>query len=762
MIEPITAAKPSWIRRFIFSTDHKTIAKQYLAVGLIFMAVGGLMAFIIRWQLAHPWQPVPVIGPWIFPESGGAVMPEIYTKLFTAHGGIMVFFAITPIILGALGNFTIPLEVGARDMAFPRLNMYSFWALCLGSVLVVASLFVPGGTADTGWTLYPPLSASIKMSPNWGLDLFILGLALDAVSILMGGINYISTILKCRAKGLCLKDVPLTGWGLFFSSVLNTLWLPVIAVALFMVLLDRRFGTAFFIAGPLAPHGGGQALLFQHLFWGFGHPEVYILIFPVWGLVGDLLSIFSRKPAFGYKATVLSMLVITMVSGVVWGHHMFTTGMNPLLGKMFMFLTISVSVPTAVFFFNWLATLWRGSIRFTLPMHHALGIIFVFGIGGLTGLFHAMQAFDVYIHDTYFVVGHFHFTLAASVLLGVFAFISFWFPKMFGRLMNETLGKIHFWLSFVSLNVLFTLMMVAGLHGHLRRLADPTEYEFLKPIQYLNEIMGPVAMVLIFSQSLFFFNILWSIFFGKKAGSNPWQAAGIAWAAASPPPHGNFESPPLIYGGPHEYGVKNPGGTDFYPQNEPCGRKLPVGDFSEWISLTKLGMWVFLVSEIMLFGSFIGAYIVLRMGSEGWPNPAHVLSTGLLGVNTFVLICSSLTFALAVESAKRAETAKTRRYLLGTAALGAAFLLIKGLDYAHLWREGFRLSSGLFGSCYYLLTGFHGLHVFSGVVLILYLWAAAGREGFLSAHAQRVESSGLYWHFIDIVWVLLFVVLCLL
>jgi cytochrome c oxidase subunit 1 len=328
----------------------------------------------------------------------------------------------------------------------------------------------------------------------------------------MGGVNYIVTTLKCRAKGMGLSKIPLTTWGLFFSSVLNTLWLPVIAAALFMVLFDRRLNTAFFVAGPLAPRGGGQVLLFQHLFWGFGHPEVYILIFPVWGLLSDILATFSRKPAFGYRATVFSMSVITAVSGIVWGHHMFTTGMNPLLGKVFMFLTISVSVPTAVFFFNWLATLWRGSIRFTLPMHYALGIIFVFGIGGLTGLFHAMQAFDVYIHDTYFVVGHFHFTLAASVLFGVFAFLAYWFPKMSGRYLNEWIGRAHFWLSFFSLNILFAVMMTAGLHGHLRRLADPTQYPFLKAVQPLNEAMGVAAIVLVLTQFLFFFNLIYSLF----------------------------------------------------------------------------------------------------------------------------------------------------------------------------------------------------------------------------------------------------------
>lgn len=760
--ESMSLSEPrSFVRRYIFSTNHKIIALQYLFTGLFFMAIGGIMAYIIRWQLAHPWQPVPLIGPLIFPASGGAVMPEIYTKLFTAHGGIMVFFAITPILLGALGNYTIPLEIGARDMAFPRVNMLSYWFLFLGSALVIASLFVPGGTADAGWTLYPPLSSSLKVSPGWGIDLFILGLALDAVSILMGGVNYIVTILKCRARGMSLGRTMLTSWGLFFSAVLNTIWLPVVAAALVMVLADRRLGTAFFTAGPLAPREGGQVLLFQHLFWGFGHPEVYILILPVWGLVADLLSIFSRKPAFGYRATVVSMAVITVMSGIVWGHHMYTSGMNPLLGKAFVLLTISVSVPTAIFFLNWLLTLWRGAIRFTLPMHYTLGIVYVFAIGGLTGLFNAIQAFDVYIHDTYFVVGHFHFTLAASVLFAAFAFITFWFPKMFGRLMNDFLGKTHFWISFVSLNALFTLMMFQGLHGHMRRIADATQYSFLKPIQPFNEMMGVVAVVLVFSQFLFFLNFFLSLFFGRKALPNPWESANVAWATASPPTWHNFEKEPLIYGGPHEYGVEAAGARDFFAQDVAHDRPEPGRDFSEWISITKLGIWVFLVSEIMLFGSFIGSYLVLRLGSSGWPDPAKVLSTGLLGVNTFVLICSSLTFVFAVEAAKKGDAEKTRRYLLVTMALGALFLTIKAYDYGHLWHHGFKLTTNLFGSFYYLLTGFHGLHVLSGIILVFYLWVSAGKPRFLADHHERVESSALYWHFIDIVWVVLFTALCL-
>ncbi len=562
------------VTKWLFSTHHKVIALQYLFTGIFWLAFGGVMALLIRWQLAYPWQPIPLIGKLLFPDSGGAVTPEAYPMLFTMHGGIMVFFAITPILLGALGNYTIPLEVGARDMAFPRLNMISYWLLFAGGILMLVSFFVPEGAAGFGWTIYTPLSSSIEASPGWGQDLFILGLALDAVSILMGGINFITTIIQLRAPGMTLRRLPLTQWGLFFSAVLNTLWLPIVAAALFMVLCDRRLGTAFFVAGPLAPREGGQVLLYQHLFWGFGHPEVYILILPVWGLVGDLLSVFSRKPAFGYKTTVLSMLVITVLSGIVWGHHMFTSGMNPLVGKAFMLLTITVSVPTAIFFLNWLATLWRGSIRLAVPMLFALGVVFVFAVGGLTGLFNALQTFDVYIHDTYFVVGHFHYTLAASVLFGAYAFVYFWFPKMFGRQMGPLLGRLHFWLSFVFLNLTFFGMFVIGLQGHMRRIADATAYEFLKPAQSWNILLGWAALGLVSSQFLFFHNFFRSLRRGERASANPWEAGSLAWTISSPPPWHNYETPPIVYCGPHEYGVSGLDGRDWLAQNNPRAKEL--------------------------------------------------------------------------------------------------------------------------------------------------------------------------------------------
>jgi cytochrome c oxidase subunit 1 len=557
-----------FVRSYLFSTDHKVIAKQYLFLGIFFLLLAGGMAVLIRIHLAHPASEVPVLGKWLWGGSGNRMPPEFYNMLFTNHGALMVFFAITPILIGSFGNFVIPLQIGARDMAFPVLNMLSFWVIFAGGAVMMASFLLPGGGATAGWTAYAPLSSNPAATIGWGQSLWILGIALAGTSSLMGGINYVATILNLRSPGMTLMRMPLATWGLFFTSILNILWVPVVAAALFMLLLDRVAGTSFFLAGPLAPVKGGQPLLYQHLFWGFGHPEVYILILPVWGLVGDLLSIFSRKPAFGYKATVLSMATITALSSIVWGHHMFTSGMSPLLGQAFVLLTITISVPTAVFFLNWLATLWRGSIRMTVPMLFALGIVFVFAIGGLTGLFNALQALDIYIHDTYFVVGHFHYTLAASVLFGAYAGIYYWFPKMFGRTMSSAVGVLHFVLTFVLLNVIFSTMFYVGIGGHPRRIANPATYQFLDRYRPANVLMGHATTALGLAQLLFVGNFVYGIFWGRKAARNPWEAASLEWTVDAPIPHGNFPEPPVVRHGPHEFGAPGAGARGWLMQNE--------------------------------------------------------------------------------------------------------------------------------------------------------------------------------------------------
>lgn len=556
----------SFLKKHIFSTDHKVIGKQFLFTGLFFLLMGGLMAMIIRWQLAYPFKAIPLIGKLLFPQLKGVLAPENYNMTVTLHGTIMVFFAITPILIGAFGNFLIPLQIGARDMAFPKLNRLSFWLMIPSSLLLMASFFVKGGAAQAGWTSYPPLSS--LLTPNGGQILWIASLALAGLSTIAGAVNYITTIVMLRAPGMTLFRMPLTMWGLFYTAVLNAIFVPVVAITLVLLLLDRIAGTSFFSAGPLAPSVGGQVLLYQHLFWAFGHPEVYILILPAWGIVSDLLSIFSRKPAFGYTSTVISMGIISVLSGVVWAHHMYPSGISGSLGKIFMYTTFLVSIPSSVFFLNWLGTLSKGSIRFTVPMHFCLGLIVVFALGGLTGIFNASQAIDIYIHDTYFVVGHFHFTLAASVLFGSFAAIYYWFPKMFGRLTNVFLGKLHFWLTLITLSYVFFGMFLLGTGGMMRRIADPTVYNFLKHLQPLNIKISWVAFLLGASQMLFVINFFWSLFQGKKSSNNPWQAATLEWTTSSPPPHDNFETIPTVYHGPFEYSRPDMKDKDWLAQTE--------------------------------------------------------------------------------------------------------------------------------------------------------------------------------------------------
>ncbi len=559
----------SFWTKYIFSLDHKVIGRQFLFYGLFFLLFGGIMAYLIRWQVANPWTPAPIFGMLMFPGSGGAATPEIYTTLITLHGTIMIFFAITPIAIGALGNYLIPLQIGARDMAFPVLNMLSYWLMPIAGVLLLMSYFGEQ-TASAGWTGYPPLS-SATYTPGAGETLWALAVVILGTSSIMGGINYVTTVINLRAKGMTIWKLPLTIWGLFMTAVLNLAFVPVIAVGLIMLIFDRTMGTHFFTGVAINPAQAGQPLLYQHIFWAFGHPEVYILILPVWGVVSDVLAVFSRKPAFGYKLTALSMFIITCLSTVVWGHHMFISGMSPAMGKAFQSLTMLISIPSAIFFFNWLATMWRGNIRYTTPMLFAIGVIFVFAIGGLTGILLASRTMDIYFHGTYFVVAHFHYTMAMSVFLGSFSAIYFWFPKMFGRMMNDTLGKIHFWFTFISVNVVFLVMFRVGMAGLMRRVADPYAYEIFKPLQPLNQLITHGVMVLGTAQLFFIFNFFYSMFFGKKAPENPWEAGTLEWTVPSPPPHLNFgHDLPVVINGPHEYGNPEVKDKDFLTQIEPA------------------------------------------------------------------------------------------------------------------------------------------------------------------------------------------------
>jgi cytochrome c oxidase subunit 1 len=553
----------SFWRQYVFSTDHKTIAKQYLSMGLFMAVVGGLLAYMMRWQLAWPETQVPLTR-WI-PEPlmyDGYMGPEFYNVLVTMHGTIMVFFVAMPILLAAFGNFLIPLMVGARDMAFPRLNMLSVWVFALASLVLLVSFFVPGGAAAGGWTGYPPLSARAEYTGvGWGMNLWIVALALEFVAFLMGGINFLTTVINLRAPGLSMFRLPLVIWMQITAAILFMLSVgPLIAGAV-MLLMDRTLGTTFYL-----PEGGGEPLLWQHLFWFFGHPEVYVILLPGLGIMLEIFPVFSRKPIFGYRPIVYSTIAAGILSFVVWAHHQFISGLDPRLAMPFSVTTILISVPFALIVFATIATLWKGSIRFTTPMLFALGTLSMFIMGGVTGIFNGSAPVDIYVHDTYFVVAHFHYTLFSATFFAGFAGLYYWFPKMFGRLMNETLGKIHFWLTLIFFNAVFIPMHLLGVGGMMRRIADPLQYDFLQPLQPLNVFITVSSILLLLGQIPFVVNFFWSLIAGKVAEQNPWQANTLEWTAPSPPPHGNFKTVPVVYRGPYEY---SPPGVseDWLPQD---------------------------------------------------------------------------------------------------------------------------------------------------------------------------------------------------
>jgi cytochrome c oxidase subunit 1 len=564
--------EPPFIRKYIFSTDHKMIAKQFLFMSLFFLVVGGALAAMIRWQLGFPGQPLP--GGQLLPETmapGGIILPEFYNSLVTMHGTIMVFFAIMPLLVGVFGNLLIPLQIGADDMAFPRLNMASFWMAVPAGLIMLASFAVEGGAAGAGWTSYAPLSAN----PEWtgvalGQQLWLVSLTILGFSSLAGAVNYITTVINMRAPGMTWFRLPLPTWALFITAILVLLAIPILTGALIMLLFDQTIGTGFF-----DPATDGEPLLWQHLFWFFGHPEVYILILPGMGFVSEIIANRARKPVFGYHAMVLAIVAIAFLGWIVWGHHMFMSGMNPMLGTSFMVSTMAIAVPSAIKTFNWLGTLWKGDIHFDSPMLYSLAFVSLFIIGGLSGIFMAATPVDIYIHDTYFIVAHIHYVLFGGSLFALFAAITFWFPKMFGRMMNEGVNKVHFVFTFILFNLVFFPMHNLGLAGHMRRIYDPNQYSFLQPLQGANTFISVALFALVTAQALYALNFFISIFRGREAGPNPWNANSLEWSAPSPPPHGNFSEVPIVYRGPYEYSAPD-AADDFLPQWTPGAQRTDV------------------------------------------------------------------------------------------------------------------------------------------------------------------------------------------
>lgn len=563
-------------QKYIFSQDHKVIGIQYGLTSLLFLFFGFCLMMIMRWQLAYPGEafPIPLIsklfGAAAMPD--GIMLPEFYNSLGAMHGTIMVFLGVVPLAVGAFGNYVMPLQIGAPDMAFPKLNMMSYWVYFLGGVTMLASFFAPGGAANSGWTSYAPLS----VIATTGQTMWLFGMVLLITSSLLGSVNFIVTIFQLRAEGLTFMRLPFFVWAQLVTAFLLLLAFPPLEAAGVLQLMDRLAGTSFFMPSGLVVSGqvmeglsgGGSPLLWQHLFWFLAHPEVYVLILPAMGIVAEILANNTRKPLWGYRSLVYASIFLGFMSFIVWAHHMFLTGMGTAISAFFQTTTMIISIPSIIILTAFFISLWGGSIRFTTPMLFALAFLPMFGIGGLTGLPLGLATSDIPLHDTYYVIGHFHYVVAPGTILALFAGIYYWFPKMTGRKMSDVLGKIHFWGTFVCMNVIFMPMFIQGLAGVSRRLYDGgQQYAHAQGVLEWNLVMSVGAWVMAIFQLPFIFNLFWSIKKGRQVEENPWQSTTLEWAAPSPPPHGNFTSVPVVYRGPYEYSV--PGAkNDYSPQHQ--------------------------------------------------------------------------------------------------------------------------------------------------------------------------------------------------
>lgn len=572
--------KQSFISKYIFSHDHKMISRQFLITGIIWAVIGGFFSIVFRLQLGFPDQTFPwletIFGKW---AEGGKISHDLYYTMVTMHGTILVFFVLTAGLSGTFSNFLIPLQIGARDMAAPFINMLSYWFFFAASVVMFSSLFVQTGASSGGWTFYPPLSAlgEAASGSKTGMDLWLISIFLFIISSLLGGLNYVVTVLNMRTKGMYMTRLPLTVWSFLFTAILGILTFPVLLSAVVLLMFDRHLGTSFFLSdiviqGKILPNEGGSPVLFQHLFWFLGHPEVYIVALPAMGITSEVISTNSRKPIFGYMGMVAAFFAIASLSCIVWAHHMFVSGMNPFVGSIFMLFSLLIAVPSSIKVFNWLTTLWKGNIVFTPAMLFAIGFVSLFISGGLSGIWLGNASIDIHVHDTYFNIAHFHLVMGVASMFGMMAGVYHWFPKMFGRLMNNTLGYIHFWITLICAYLIFWPMHYQGLAGVPRRYYDYSAWESFKMFEGLNTFISYVAIVAFAVQFLFIFNFFYSIWKGRRITSrnaNPWHATTLEWTTPPIAPHGNWVGEvPEVYRWPYDYSKD---GRDFIPQTEPIG-----------------------------------------------------------------------------------------------------------------------------------------------------------------------------------------------
>jgi len=747
-----TTERKSLLRR-VFSTDHKVVGLQYFFLSLAAVTIGVVLSLLMRFHLVWPAAHLPFV-------RGGMMTPEQYLALMTMHGSIMVFFVLTTAPQSAFGNYFLPLQIGAPEMAFPRLNMLSFWLTLVALLVVLAAFAVPGGAPISGWTAYPPLSGLGEVTgPGEGLGqtLWIAGILIFCVASLMGSLNFLATTIDMRAPGMTLMRMPLTVWAWFVTAILSLLAFSVLLAGGILLLLDRSAGTSFFIPGNLVVngelqgHSGGSPLLWQHLFWFFGHPEVYIAILPGMGVVSHVLANFSRKPVFGYRAMALAICAIGFLGFLVWGHHMFVSGMNPYSGLAFSLLTVSIGVPSAVKTFNWLGTMWGGRIQLHTPMLFAIGFVSFFITGGLSGIFLAQPAVDTMLHATYYVVAHFHIVMGVAAIFGIFAATYYWFPKMFGRFMSEPLGKLHFWLTFVGVYCIFMPMHFLGIAGGIRRYADATGANYLAGLQPLHFFITVAAFATAAAQPIFFWNFFRSLRAGAPAPANPWNGTSLEWATASPPPPDNFAGEfPSVYRGPYDYSV--PGQTsDYLPQNFAARGAPGHGTLAAEIPqrVYQTGVWMLLAGVVMFFMALVSAEIVRRGFSNDWRTLA--LPWPILLVAAVILAASSFTMEHSRSCLRAGDDAGFRHWWVVTGSLGAFFVVALAIAW-RLGEAGVGLGANPSSSFFCVFIVAHAAHVLGGVIALAVIAVRPLRR------ASRTTAAGamsIYWNAVNGLWIVL-------
>ncbi|HVU36245.1 MAG TPA: cytochrome c oxidase subunit I [Opitutaceae bacterium] len=712
-----------WRLAWLSTVDHKRIGILYLIFTLIFFAIGGLEALVIRLQLAVP--------------NNTLVGPDTFNALFTMHGTTMIFLVVMPAVFG-LANYFVPLMIGARDMAFPRLNALSVWLIPFGAALLHFSVLT--GVPKTGWFAYTPLSET-PYNPTLGVDYWIAGLLVLGIGSVATGINLITTVLCMRAPGVTMKRIPLFAWINFVNAFIVVFALPVLNVALIMLLMDRQLGTHFFFRE-------GSPVLWQHLFWAFGHPEVYILALPAFGIISEVVPVFSRKPIFGFEFVAMSSVAIAVLSFGVWAHHMFTVGLGHPADEFFSVASMLIAIPTGVKVLNWSTTMFRGRIRFSVPMLYAIAFLIQFTLGGLSGVTHAETALDWQTKNSYFLIAHFHYVAVGGVLFGALAGLHYWFPKMTGRMLSERLGRLGFWLFVFGFNGTFAIQHILGFMGMPRRVYT---YPDFPNWGWMNMLSTIGACVMALAAITLVVNIVTSLIRGAPAGNNPWNAWTLEWATTSPPPAHNFDALPPIHSRRPLWDLANPDRPD-----------PPVGtDAMALPNRAKTGLWLLIASEAAFFGTLLFVFLYFNLTPHPGPNSKNSLELGRTLIFSACLFLSSFTLWRAEAAEDRRSRGGMIAWLAVTIVLGGIFMVGQGYEYWGLYHSGITVSRNLFASTFFLVTGFHGFHVCAGLIALFVMLAIAIAGDFRTRRSPLV-AVGLYWHFVDVVWVFVLLIVYIL